>query len=57
VLKHGLRFLLSNVAALALSSLLVAVMILFLPPVAAKVASVLLVFIWNYLLARLWVFR
>jgi putative flippase GtrA len=57
VLRHGMRFLVSNVAGLALSSLLVAILIMFLPPVVAKVVSVPLVFIWNYLLARLWVFN
>jgi putative flippase GtrA len=57
MLHHGMRFLASNVAGLALSSLLVALLVLVLPPVAAKIISVPLVFIWNYLVSRLWVFR
>jgi putative flippase GtrA len=57
IFHHGVRFLASNVAGLALSSLLVGLLVLVLPPVAAKVISVPLVFIWNYLVSRLWVFK
>jgi putative flippase GtrA len=57
VIQHGTRFLISNLAGLALSSMLVALLVLLLPPVPAKFASVPMVFVWNYLLARLWVFR
>jgi putative flippase GtrA len=57
VLRHGLRFLVTHVAGLVLSSVLVALLVLVLPPVAAKIISVPLVFIWNYLVSRLWVFK
>jgi putative flippase GtrA len=57
ILHHGTRFLASNLAGLVLSSLLVALLVLVLPPVAAKIISVPLVFVWNYLVSRLWVFR
>ena len=50
------RFAVSNAMGLALSTVLVAVLALVLPAFAAKVGSVPLVFLWNYTLARGWVF-
>lgn len=55
--RHSVRFLASNLAGLALSSTLVALFVLVLPDIAAKVVSVPLVFFWNYAVARFWVFH
>ncbi len=55
--RHAFRFVLSNLAGLLLSSGLVAVFTLLLPDFVAKLISVPLVFIWNYSVARFWVFR
>ncbi len=55
--RHSIRFVASNLAGLALSSLLVALFVLVLPAIAAKAVSVPLVFLWNYAVARFWVFR
>jgi putative flippase GtrA len=55
--RHAVRFAASNIAGLLLSSTLVGLLVLVLPDVAAKVISVPLVFVWNYALARFWVFR
>ena len=55
--RQALRFLASNLAALLFSSLLVALFILVLPEMTAKLVSVPIVFLWNYAVARLWVFR
>lgn len=57
VRRHATRFLASNIAGLLLSSVLVGLLVLVLPDVAAKIVSVPLVFVWNYGLARFWVFR
>ena len=57
VSRHAIRFLASNIAGLLLSSVLVGLLVLVLPDVAAKVVSVPLVFVWNYAVARFWVFR
>lgn len=51
-----LRFAASNAAGLALSTAIVAALSAFLPGLFAKVVSVPVVFVWNYLLARHWVF-
>ncbi len=55
--RQALRFLSTHLASLLLSSLLVALFILMLSPFAAKVTTVPIVFLWNYALARFWVFR
>jgi putative flippase GtrA len=54
--RHALRFVASNAAGLALSCLLVAVLVHLMPEVTAKVLSVPMVFVWNYVVARRWVF-
>jgi putative flippase GtrA len=54
--RHALRFLLSNLAGLALSTLLVGLLAHMLPPLVAKLISVPIVFVWNYLASRFWVF-
>lgn len=51
------RFLASNLAGIALSTALVTAFATVAPPVAAKAASVPIVFLWNYAVARFWVFR
>jgi putative flippase GtrA len=57
-LKHQmLRFGLTHVAGLILSTSLVAFLALLLPALVAKAISVPLVFIWNYMLAKFWVFK
>jgi putative flippase GtrA len=55
--KHAVRFVVSNLLGLALSSVLVATFVHWMPGPAAKVLSVPIVFMWNYALARLWVFQ
>ena len=57
MLQHAGRFLASNLAGLALSTALVGVLVLLVPDVVAKLVAVPLVFVWNYALARAWVFR
>jgi putative flippase GtrA len=51
------RFVASNLAGAALSTTLVAAFASMVPALAAKVLSVPIVFVWNYAVARLWVFR
>ncbi len=52
-----IRFLMSNLAGLGLSTLLVGTLALHLPPALAKATSVPVVFVWNYAVARYLVFR
>ena len=54
--KAFARFVASNAAGLALSTAIVATLSTFLPSLFAKIVSVPIVFVWNYLLARYWVF-
>lgn len=56
-LRAFTRFVLSNLAGLTLSTLLVGLFALLLPAPVAKLASVPLVFVWNFAAARFWVFR
>lgn len=51
------RFVAITLAGLALSTLLVAMLAHFMLPLFAKIVSVPLVFLWNYLMAQHWVFR
>lgn len=51
------RFIASNLAGLALSTVLVGLFALVLPATAAKLVSVPLVFVWNFTVAQRWVFR
>ncbi|MCA1441631.1 GtrA family protein [Ensifer sp. IC4062] len=53
----ALKFVASTLAGLLISTCLVALFVMIMPAVIAKILSVPLVFIWNYLMARLWVFR
>ena len=55
--RHAVRFAITNIGALAISTLLVALFALAVPKVAAKALSLPLVFVWNYVLSRRWVFR
>lgn len=54
---HAVRFAVTNIGALAISTLLVALLAFAVPKVAAKTLSLPPVFLWNYLLSRWWVFR
>ena len=54
---QALRFLASNITGLVLSTILVGLFVQVFPAMIAKTMSVPIVFIWNYLVARYWVFR
>ncbi|ASJ62920.1 GtrA family protein [Sinorhizobium meliloti] len=54
---QALKFILGTLTSLAISTCLVALMANLSAPPLAKIASVPVVFAWNYLVARLWVFR
>ena len=54
---EALKFAATHAAGLTLSTMLVSLLALFLPALAAKAVSVPVVFVWNYVLARFWVFR
>ncbi|WP_018185271.1 GtrA family protein [Kaistia granuli] len=54
---QALKFGASTLTGLLISTVLVAALATLLPPAVAKVLSVPVVFAWNYLTARLWVFR
>ena len=56
-LLQALKFVLSTLFGLLLSTLLVALLITIIPAIHAKLISIPVVFAWNYLAARLWVFR
>lgn len=53
---QALKFVLSTLTGLLISTLLVTLFVRFLPAPVAKLASVPIVFVWNYLMARHWVF-
>ncbi|MEP3274896.1 MAG: GtrA family protein [Stappiaceae bacterium] len=55
--QHAWRFLATNITGLLISTGLVALFVLFLPGVVAKIATVPIVFFWNYLISKFWVFR
>lgn len=55
-LIQALKFFLFTSTGLLLSTLLVALLSMALPPLAAKLVSVPIVFFWNYLTARYLVF-
>ena len=57
--RHAIKFVVTNLAGLAISTAIVALLVLALdvPRFAAKGASLPVVFAWNYALARFWVFR
>lgn len=54
---EALKFATTHAAGLTLSTVLVSLLALFFPAIAAKAISVPIVFVWNYVLARFWVFR
>ncbi|MEJ1159178.1 GtrA family protein [Prosthecomicrobium sp. N25] len=54
---QAVKFVAATLAGLGLSTLLVASLSLVIPPIVAKVLSVPVVFAWNYLTVRFWVFR
>lgn len=55
--RQGGRFLIANAGGLALSTALVVGLAAVIPELWAKVASVPLVFVYNYACAKLWVYR
>jgi putative flippase GtrA len=57
VAYEALKFATTHAAGLTISTVLVSLLALFFPPIAAKAISVPIVFVWNYVLARFWVFR
>lgn len=54
---QAMKFGASTLTGLLLSTILVTLLASLIPAPAAKVASVPIVFVWNYLMARLWVFQ
>ena len=54
---EALKFAATHAAGMALSTVLVSLLVLISPPLIAKAISVPVVFVWNYVLARFWVFR
>jgi putative flippase GtrA len=52
----ALKFVLSTLTGLLISTVLVAMLSMTIPAVYAKLMSVPVVFAWNYLTVRLWVF-
>lgn len=54
---QAVKFVVSTVTGLLISTGLVAALSTILPPLIAKILSVPVVFAWNYLTSRLWVFR
>jgi putative flippase GtrA len=54
---QALKFGLSMLTGLLISTLLVALLTMTIPAIYAKLISVPVVFAWNYLTARLWVFN
>lgn len=56
-LRQAFKFVLATLSGLVLSTLLLMVMARIMPPVAAKLATVPIVFLWNYHSTRQWVFR
>jgi putative flippase GtrA len=52
----ALKFVMSTLTGLLISTFLVAVLSMTIPATYAKLISVPVVFAWNYLTARLWVF-
>ncbi|MBU2531150.1 MAG: GtrA family protein [Alphaproteobacteria bacterium] len=57
MVRHAVRFLFSNLGGIVLSTALVAILAQFVSPLIAKCLSIPLVFVWNFYLARYWVFR
>ena len=53
----ALKFVVSTLTGLLISTFLVAVLSMTIPAIYAKCISVPVVFVWNYLAARLWVFN
>lgn len=57
VARQGGRFLIVNAGGLALSTAIVVGLSALVPDLWAKVASVPVVFVYNYACAKLWVYR
>ena len=55
--QQGAQFVIANTIGLLLSSAIVGLFVIILPELFAKFLSIPLVFVWNYAVARFWVFR
>lgn len=56
-LFQGLKFVLATASGLVLSTLLLTILVIVMPALVAKAATVPIVFLWNYHSTRQWVFR
>jgi putative flippase GtrA len=56
-LSQALKFVLATASGLVLSTLLLIALTEAMPPVAAKIVTLPVVFLWNYHSTRQWVFR
>lgn len=54
---QAVKFVVATVAGLLISTAIVSTLALLIPAPIAKLVSVPIVFVWNYLTSRLWVFR
>ncbi|KQX27805.1 MULTISPECIES: GtrA family protein [unclassified Ensifer] len=54
---QAVKFVVATLAGLAISTVFVASLAMLIPAPIAKFVSIPVVFLWNYLTARLWVFR
>ena len=54
---QAFKFVISTLTGLLISTLLVAVLMTIIPAMYAKLVSIPIVFGWNYLMARAWVFN
>lgn len=54
---QALRFAITNLTGLGISTTIVALLAMVLPRPVAKILSIPAVFVWNYLTARHWVFK
>ncbi|HEV7322476.1 MAG TPA: GtrA family protein [Ensifer sp.] len=54
---QAVKFVVATVTGLLISTIIVATLALLIPAPVAKLVSVPIVFVWNYLTSRLWVFR
>ena len=54
---QAFKFVLSTLTGLLISTILVALLTTAIPAIHAKLISVPVVFAWNYLAARFWVFN
>lgn len=56
-LMQALKFVLATTSGLLLSTILLALLTKVIPPLPAKLATLPVVFLWNYYSTKLWAFR